>query len=85
MPRLTHDRMITDIPPAFAECVDDPLIVLPPPSPHAVVRINDTPDVNKDSLLLSYFVMKRHVDVERCERFENGLDVDLWSTCNTNT
>jgi hypothetical protein len=56
--------MITDFPPDFSEFVADQLVVLPPSSLHAVVRINDIPDVSKDSLLLFYFVMNRNVRVE---------------------
>ena len=66
----------------FGDCLDDKLPVLLTPSSHLYIRRNDRTDIVDDIFLLTTLAMEGHS--ERCQRLENGLYVDLGTTCHTN-
>jgi hypothetical protein len=66
----------------FRKHLDNKLLVLVPPSPHVLVRVNNSADKLDNVLLLSELVMEAYAVRCRCQRLKGSSDVDFGSTSN---
>ena|SRR6266702_1233060 len=64
------------------QLVDDQLLLITPPSPHLIVRVNDITHVVGNILLLSTFIMKRNSTTSQWPK--DIFDIDLRAASNTN-
>ena len=66
-----------------SQCIDDQFFVFLSPLSYVSVRINEVVDIVDYILPLATLIVKGHTI--RCQRLKRQLNVDLWSTCNTNS
>src|SRR5260221_1108347 len=61
--------------------LNNQLLILIPPSPHVLVRVNNSTDEVGNVLLLSALVMEGYTITWRYQGFQGTSDVDFRSTC----
>jgi len=65
----------------FRKHLNDQLLVLIPPSPHVLIRVDNFPDKIGNILLLSTLVMERYAVGWQCQGLKGSSDINFRSTC----